>query len=117
MTPAPVQAAAAAALGDDDHVREQQARYARRRATLLPALEARGLVHDGGPSAFYLWLRTAAGERDGWEIVADLATHGVLVAPGEFYGAAGARHARLALTLTDEQVALVCDRLQRAPVS
>ena len=32
MTPAPVQAAAAAALGDDEHVREQQARYARRRA-------------------------------------------------------------------------------------
>ena len=42
MTPAPVQAAAAAALGDDEHVREQQARYARRRAMAVPALEARG---------------------------------------------------------------------------
>ena len=73
MTPAPVQAAAAAALGDDEHVREQQLRYARRRAVALPALEARGLVHDGGPSTFYLWLRDADGARDGWAIAADLA--------------------------------------------
>src|SRR5213079_1662641 len=65
MTPAPVQAAAAAALMDD-HVREQQVRYARRRAVALPALEARGLVHDGGPSTFYLWLREVDGQRDGW---------------------------------------------------
>ncbi len=117
MTPAPVQAAAAAALGDDEHVREQQTRYARRRATLLPVLETHGLVHDGGPSAFYLWLRTREGPSDGWGIVADLAEHGLLVAPGEFYGPAGARHARLALTLTDAQVELVAERLQRAPVS
>jgi aspartate/methionine/tyrosine aminotransferase len=47
MMPSPIQAAAAAALGDDEHVREQQARYARRRAVALPALESRGLVHDG----------------------------------------------------------------------
>ena len=117
MTPAPVQAAATAALADDAHVREQQARYARRRAAVLPALEAHGLVHDGGPSAFYLWLRTARGTSDGWEIAAELAAHGLLLAPGDFYGPAGSRHARLALTLTDEQVALVCERLQRAPVS
>jgi succinyldiaminopimelate transaminase len=117
MTPAPVQAAATAALGDDGHVREQQARYARRRAALVPVLEAHGLVHDGGPSAFYLWLRTRDGASDGWEIVADLADHGLLVAPGEFYGPAGSHHARLALTLTDAQVELVAERLQRAPVS
>ena len=61
MTPAPVQAATVAALGDDEHVAEQRDRYARRRAVVLPALEARGLVHDGGSSTFYLWLRDADG--------------------------------------------------------
>jgi succinyldiaminopimelate transaminase len=116
MTPAPVQAAAAAALGDDAHVREQRARYSRRRAHVLPAIEARGLVHDGGPSAFYLWLRTAEGPSDGWSIAADLAETGLLVAPGEFYGPPGAHHARLALTLTDDQVALACERLLHASV-
>ena len=111
MTPAPVQAAATAALGDDEHVREQQARYATRRAIALAALEARDLVHDGGPSTFYLWLRTAHGPSDGWAITADLAKTGLLVAPGDFYGVAGASHARLALTVTDDQLALACERL------
>jgi succinyldiaminopimelate transaminase len=111
MTPAPVQAAAAAALGDDEHVLEQQARYARRRAVALPALEARDLVHDGGPSTFYLWLRTVSGPSDGWAITADLAKTGLLVAPGDFYGDAGAGHVRLALTVSDAQLALACERL------
>jgi aspartate/methionine/tyrosine aminotransferase len=106
-----VQAAATAALGDDEHVREQQLRYAKRRALALGALEARGLVHDGGPSTFYLWLRRREGPSDGWAITADLAATGLLVAPGDFYGEAGAAHARLALTVTDEQLSRACDRL------
>jgi succinyldiaminopimelate transaminase len=111
MTPAPIQAAATAALGDDEHVRAQQARYARRRAVALAALETRDLVHDGGPSTFYLWLRTADGPSDGWAITAELAKSGLLVAPGDFYGPVGASHARLALTVTDDQLALACERL------
>src|SRR4051812_13463135 len=116
MMPAPIQAAAAAALDDDEHVREQQARYARRRAIALPALEARGLVHDGGSSTFYLWLRDADRNRgsgrgrDGWAIAEDLATTGLVVAPGDFYGTASADHVRVALTLTDEQIQLLCER-------
>jgi succinyldiaminopimelate transaminase len=110
MMPSPIQAAAAAALGDDEHVREQQARYARRRALALPALEARGLVHDGGSSTFYLWLRDADGARDGWAIAGDLATTGLVVAPGDFYGAVSTDHVRVALTLTDDQIQLLCER-------
>jgi aspartate/methionine/tyrosine aminotransferase len=116
MTPAPVQAAAAVALGDDEHVVDQQLRYARRRAKALPALEARGLVHDGGDSTFYLWLRDAGADsgdqgRDGWAIAADLAETGLIVAPGDFYGEAGAAHVRVALTITDDQLDLVVSRL------
>ena len=117
MTPAPVQAAAAAALGDDVHVREQQQRYARRRAVAISALEARGLVHDGGPSTFYLWLRTREGSSDGWSITAELAATGLLVAPGEFYGDAGASHARMALTVTDDDLARACERLMGAAIT
>jgi aspartate/methionine/tyrosine aminotransferase len=116
MTPAPVQAAATAALGDDDHVRAQQARYARRRTLALPALEGWGLVHDGGPSTFYLWLRDRDGDRDGWSITADLARTGLLVAPGDFYGPLGVDRVRVALTLTDAQIELTCDRLATASV-
>ena len=77
---------------------------------MLPALEARGLVHDGGSSTFYLWLRDGDRARDGWAIADDLATTGLVVAPGDFYGDASTDHVRVALTLTDDQVALVADR-------
>ncbi len=112
MVPAPVQAAAAAALGDDDHVDAQRARYADRRARLAPVLEAWGLVNDGGPSAFYLWLRAAAGNEDGWSVAARLAATGLLVAPGSLYGSAGDQHVRVALSITDEHVHLTVQRLE-----
>src|SRR5439155_5779 len=36
---------------------------------------------------------------------------GILVAPGEFYGPAGARHVRVALTATDERIDAAVSRL------
>ena len=111
MTPAPVQAAATAALVDDVHVDEQRARYARRRAQAQKALLDWGLVHDGGPSTFYLWLRSSDGREDGWSITRRLAEHGLLVAPGDLYGPDGSAHVRLSLTQTDDRLALAFERL------
>lgn len=111
MVPTPVQAAAAAALGDDVHVDAQRARYEERRALVLDALAAHGLVHDGGPAPFYLWLRGRDSADDGWEIAARLAEAGTLVAPGNLYGPAGADHVRLALTQPTERLALALNRL------
>ena len=110
MVPGPVQAAAAAALGDDTHVDEQRARYACRRTGLLDALLARDISHVGGSSTFYLWL-SQAGEEDGWSLAGRLARLGILVAPGDLYGPAGAAQARLALTVSDEHVARLVERL------
>jgi succinyldiaminopimelate transaminase len=111
MTPAPVQAAAAAALADDAHVDEQRDRYVRRRELALDALHEFGLVHDGGPSTFYLWLRAAGGGEDGWSIARRLAERGLLVAAGELYGPGGAGQVRLSLTQTDERLTLAFERL------
>ncbi len=111
MIPSPMQAAGVAALGDDDHVEVQRRRYAARRVRLVGALAGVGVVHDGGPSAFYLWLRDRDHEADGWDLAARLANAGVLVAPGDLYGPDGAHHVRLALTLTDEQVEQVAENL------
>ncbi len=107
----PVQAAAAASLGDDEHVDAQRERYEQRRKLMLDGLSAQGLVHDGGPALFYLWLRAAESTDDGWEIAARLAEAGTLVAPGSLYGPAGADHVRLALTQPTERLELALDRL------
>jgi aspartate/methionine/tyrosine aminotransferase len=40
-----------------------------------------------------------------------MADLGILVAPGSFYGVAGGRHVRIALTATDERVAAAVGRL------
>lgn len=115
MAPTMVQAAAAAALGDDAHVEVQRARYAERRELVRDALARQGLVHDGGDAAFYLWLRTADGADDGWEIAARLAHEaGLLVSPGDLYGALGADHVRLALVQPRERLELALGRLVEA---
>ncbi|HTL87115.1 MAG TPA: aminotransferase class I/II-fold pyridoxal phosphate-dependent enzyme, partial [Acidimicrobiia bacterium] len=114
MPPTAMQAAAAAALDDDAHVAEQRARYAERRALVRGALEQHGLIHDGGDTLFYLWLRSADNADDGWELAGLLAHEaGLLVAPGDLYGASGADHVRLALVQPRDRLELALDRMIR----
>jgi aspartate/methionine/tyrosine aminotransferase len=113
MMPAPVQAAMAAALDDDEHADEQRARYAARRDRLRAALTAAGWVIEHSEAGLYLWA-TRPGH-DGWGSVRTLAEAGVLVAPGEFYGPAGRQHIRVALTATDERVDAAVARLATLP--
>ncbi len=110
MAPWPVQAAAVAALGDDEHVAEQRDRYAQRRSLVQAAMEALGYVHDGGPTDFYLWLRSAEGVDDGWEMAARFAHAGLLVSPGDLYGPAGADHVRLALVQPTDRLRMAVER-------
>ncbi len=108
IVPAPVQAAMTAAFDDDAHVVEQRGRYLARRAVLRPALEAAGFTIEHSEAGLYLW---ATRDEDCWTTVEWLAKRGILVAPGSFYGAAGARHVRVGLTASDERVATAADRL------
>src|SRR5207237_8969372 len=101
MLPAPVQAAMVAALGDESHVDGQRSRYRARRALLRPALEQAGFTIEHSEAGLYLW---ATRDEDCWSTVDWFAGLGIVVAPGTFYGPAGARHVRIALTATDERV-------------
>ena len=98
----------AQALADDAHVAAQRERYRRRREVLLPAVRAAGFDVPGSAAGLYLW---ATRGQDCWASVAELADRGLLVAPGAFYGEAGAQWVRLALTATDERVAEAARRL------
>jgi succinyldiaminopimelate transaminase len=109
IVPGPIQAAMVAALSDDTHAADQRARYAARRARLRPALEAAGFVISHSEAGLYLWATHQDLDCSG--AVGRLAELGILVAPGSFYGPAGGRHIRVALTATDERIDAAVSRL------
>ncbi|RKR74899.1 succinyldiaminopimelate transaminase [Frondihabitans australicus] len=109
MPPAPVQRAMVTALGDDAHVRAQKELYRGRRDRLSAALVDAGFRIDRSEAGLYLW---ATRDEDAWVTLEWLARLGILVAPGTFYGDAGARHVRIALTSTDERIDAAVHRLR-----
>ena len=109
IMPAPIQAAMAALLGDATHVEEQRERYLRRRALLRPALEAAGYRVEFSEGSLYLWCTRGENCRVSIDHLASL---GILAAPGDFYGPAGERFVRVALTATDERIAAAAARLR-----
>ena len=108
LVPGPVQAAMAASLADDAHVDAQRERYRARRSRLLEAVRATGARIDHSEAGLYLWITR---DEDCWTTIARLAELGIVGAPGSFYGPAGARHVRLALTATDERIDAAVARL------
>jgi len=108
IMPRPVQAAMTAAMSDDTHVAAQRARFAARRSVLRAALTSAGFRIDHSAAGLYLW---ATRDEPAWDTVSWFAERGILVAPGTFYGPAGERHVRVALTATDERVAAAAARL------
>ena len=89
-----VQRAALAALADEAHVEEVRDVYRRKRETLLPVLEGKGLRLAGGDATFFLWL---AIEGSSETFARGLLEHGILVAPGAFFGPDGEGYVRMAL--------------------
>jgi len=104
-----VQRAAVAAWGDEDHVVRTRARYAAKRDALLPALRAAGMEPAGGDATFFLWLRVA-GDAEVFAL-ALLDEHGIVVAPGPFFGPGGEGHVRVALVPTIERCREAAARL------
>ncbi|CAB4333195.1 MAG: succinyldiaminopimelate transaminase [Actinobacteria bacterium] len=108
LMPTPIQHASIAALHDDAHVAAQKSIYGRRRELLRTALSQAGFQISHSEAGLYLW---ATRDESCMETVSWLAQRGILVAPGDFYGASGSAHVRVALTGTDERIAAAIGRL------
>ena len=109
MVPGPAQAAAVAALDDDEHVAVQRDRYRTRLESTARTLSRWSGIDialpDGG---FYLWIPVD----DAWAFTERLAREGgALVSPGEFYGTAATNFVRVAVVQPDAKLALVASRL------
>jgi len=108
IVPRPVQEAMRVALNDDDALRAQRERYAKRREVLRSALLGNGFSIDHSEAGLYLW---ATRGEDAWQTVDWLAERGIVVAPGTFYGPRGEQHVRMSLTVTDEGAQVAAARL------
>jgi aminotransferase len=102
----PVQEAGIAALtGPQDSVEVRRATYERRRDRALTVLDG---LEPRSEGTFFVWFRLP----DGLTVERILAEQRVALAPGEGFGARGARWARLSLAVTDETLELGLERLK-----
>jgi succinyldiaminopimelate transaminase len=114
MVPGPVQAAAAVALADDEHVERQRVRYRERMDLLAAALSARGWPVRRPAGTFYLWAAIPPRFSDAWALAEELAeVGGLLVSPGDLYGPAEG-YVRIALVQPTPRLELVARRLDEA---
>jgi aspartate/methionine/tyrosine aminotransferase len=111
LLPLPIQRAMTAALGDEKHVAIQAKRYAARREVLSSALIAAGFQIDFSSAGLYIWCTR---NEDSWTSVSWLADLGILATPGIFYGEAGAKHIRIAMTATDDQISQAAARIMKS---
>lgn len=109
IVPGPVQHAMVAALETDLHEQLQKSEYASRRLELLKALPEAGFLIDDSDAGLYIWTRHE--DMNSREALDWFAERGILGAPGDFYGPAGAQHVRLALTTPGEKMAEAARRI------
>ncbi len=108
-----VQAAATVAWSDDAHVAERRAIFGAKRDRLASFLTAYGYDVSGSQGAIYLWVKVP-GDKNPEGFFARLLEHGVVVSPGESFGAGGEGYFRLALvpSLAEiEQAVAVWERI------
>jgi succinyldiaminopimelate transaminase len=99
-----VQRAGVAAWGDEEHVERNRALYARKRQLFLDVLARRGAALAGSAATMYLWVEAPDGETS--ESFADrLLDHGIVVAPGSYFGPSGEGFVRFALVPTEQECA------------
>ena len=105
-----IQRAAVAAWSDEQHVEQVRASYRAKRDVLLEVLAAHGLRSAGGEATFFLWLDAGPGAD---ALAERLTEDGIVLAPGSFFGPAGAGYLRLALVPPLAECERAAERLDR----
>ncbi len=108
-----VQIAGITALdGDQACVEEMKKEYAQRRDILVAGLFDLGLSLEKPSATFYLWIEVPGGYTSA-EFASRLLTKaGIVVTPGNGFGAAGEGYVRMALTVSKERLKEVVERIR-----
>jgi acetylornithine aminotransferase len=99
-----VQHAAVAAWGDEEHVEHTREVYRRKRKLFLDLCARKGIELAASRATMYLWARVPDGTASE-AFAARLLEHGVVVAPGSYFGPAGEGYVRFALVPSLEDCA------------
>jgi LL-diaminopimelate aminotransferase len=107
-------AAIAALTGPQDVVEDMRAVYQKRRDVVVGTLNRLGWDLEPPRGSIYVWLptRDGLGSADFCQML--LERSGVVLAPGNGYGAVGEGYARISLTVPDDRLAEAMDRLGEA---
>lgn len=102
--------------GPWDFVREMNAIYQRRRDVLIEALQAIGLEAEKPKATIYLWVPVPAGYTSASFAEHVLDQAGVVLTPGNGYGAAGEGFVRASLTVPDDRIGEAVERIEKSLV-
>ena len=93
-----VNAAAAAAWGDDEHVARRREIFRQKKQIFTDFFDEVGIELVGSRATIYLWIKVPDGLSDE-EYCHQLLEHGIVLCPGRMFGVAGggSGYARLAL--------------------
>lgn len=106
-----IQRASIAALASEAHVERMREVYAAKRDLFMEFFQHKGVRVAGSEATFYLWCEVPGGEASA-PFAARLLEHGVVVAPGSFFGEAGEGYFRVALVPTLAECRQAVDMLE-----
>ena len=95
-TPIYTQAAAAVAWADDAHAEERREIFKKKRALFKEFFAKKKFEYVNSDSTFYFWIKSPQG-LTGSEYALKLLDHGLVISPGEFFGASSKDYYRIAL--------------------
>jgi LL-diaminopimelate aminotransferase len=108
-----IQCAGIAALeGDPEWIARMQRIYSERRDVLVTGLRDLGLQLDSPRATFYVWIEIPPGYTSTTFASLLLTMAGVVVTPGNGFGAAGEGYIRIALTVDKQRIAEAVERIR-----
>jgi succinyldiaminopimelate transaminase len=110
-----IQAAASVAWADDAHVAERRGIFRAKRDRLATYLTSRGYAVSGSTGAIYLWVKVPTADRQSF--FTRLLEEGIVVSPGESFGAGGEGYFRLALVPSLDQIEQAISAWERVAVN